>query len=339
MDVALLAVDDDDRAAWISDRIGCGRDVVHAVLRRDEEYQRAVGVIRVEIGLVNHYDLDDEVEDETAGVDDVIVALQLTANSAAAVWATGRGLAAAVAELSIYHPGDAVPTPGLDQLVDQLNEACTTVCAVADGVIALDDPTADDPTVATAVERSRVALSRGARALRRLAQLALGVTTHLPDNPEVTLTERAAVQVLKLDRTAAAELADDGVDIDSHDLPGFRVELAGALCRMIVDHDCRLTIDPAGTEGPWSMAGTVDAVGNLELTLAPPEGVASAELEARGWTSGPSGLSAHWDDPLVVYEPAELIVSTLAHLGVTDIEGLRVTVRHVSRSQDITGVR
>lgn len=276
-------------------------------------------------------DDDDDADDEELDVHvNIIIPLRVIANSAASVWATGRGLAAAAAELSSYFPDDPIPTPGLDQFVDQLNEACTTVSAVADGVGDLEDPTADDPVVATAIDRAHASLAPGTRALRRLAQLALGVTTYLPDDPAVTLVERAAIGVLKLEPTSAAELADDGVDIVSSDVPGFRVELAGALCRMIVDHHCRLTIDSPGTERPGSIAATVDAIGNLELTLTAPAGVALAELEALGWTTGPSGLSAKWKDPLIVSQPAELIVSTLTHLGVEDPEGLRLTVRRVS---------
>lgn len=272
----------------------------------------------VEVGLVDAGDWADAA-DEGPDLEELLDVIDWAANSASAMWATGRGLAAVIAELGAPDPDNTVPIPGLALLVAELEDACCAVCAVADEVVSLGDVGgAANATVADLVSRSGAALSAGGLAARRLAELCLGVTSYLPDDPRVTLAERAAVAALKLDSTIANELVDDGIRVKANDLVGLGVDLAGTLCRMIVDHDCVLTLDLEGVNGPVSIACTVDSVGNLELALIGPPDALTEELGSLGWASEPDGLGANWDDPLAVVEPVELIISTLSHLGLED---------------------
>ena len=112
-------------------------------------------------------------------------------------------------------------------------------------------------------------------------------------------------------------------------------ELSGTLCRMIIDHDAVLRLAPTDGSSRGPLLYAVNGVGDLDVMLIDPalphdgSGDDEARLVDIGWTRTGAGLSAHWDDPLVVMEPAMLTVETLRDVwGIAEPPALTVFAEH-----------
>lgn len=120
--------------------------------------------------------------------------------------------------------------------------------------------------------------------------------------------------VLHPSDAAIVPLVDDGLVFHARYRPELITELCGALCRMIIDHDCALYLR-ASPSAARSIELRVDEVGNLSAFLE----ASAAEIEglvSLGWDLGCEGwVEASWTDPLVVVEPASLAIDTLRILA------------------------
>ena len=109
-------------------------------------------------------------------------------------WLTGRGLAAEIDRLHAPDDGGLIPTPGLEDLLDDLGDACLAACNAADTVFALLDDDMDADTVTAAVtavgtcQHSRP--RRAEHAMRRIAEILLGVSTRSAPSDTVARAER-----------------------------------------------------------------------------------------------------------------------------------------------------
>ena len=201
------------------------------------------------------------------------------ANAAAAEATTafmlGRGLAAEIDDLRFPDDGPLIPAPGLDDLIRALGEAAGEACNAADRVPNLFDANARSVAVALA----RFESDRATKAVRRIAQLLLGVSSALGWNDAIARAERAAVSVLFPVDGPVVPLIADGLELTGQTRAALRTELSGALCRMVVDHNVALALGPWAN--PVAIILKVDAVGNITVSAIAPRGTEQEMTRAR----------------------------------------------------------
>ncbi len=212
-------------------------------------------------------------------------------------------------------------------------EACTT----SDSVFTLLSDDMDDDTVAAAdvaVDAGDDHATRAEWAMRRIAEILLGVATRAAPSDAISRAERAAVVALSWHQ-GADEVVDDGVQLGARTYEELITELSGTLCRMIIDHDAVLRLAPADGTSRRAVLFAVNGSGDLDMMLIDPSlpSDGSAEEEAPlveiGWGRSGAGLSARWEDPLVVMEPAMLAVETLRDAwGMSEPLALAVFAEH-----------
>jgi hypothetical protein len=170
---------------------------------------------------------------------EMLGAANLAAGQATVAWLLARGLVAEIEALRRRLPGPLV-VPGVEELFGALGVAADDAGTAADA-LAESDLRAHDGLgllheVYLAAERADVPL-------RRLAQLTLGVSTHGSDIAAIRRAERAAVALLAGIFHEPASLADDGAHFVATSIEGWRVEIAGAICRMIIEQDWEIIIE------------------------------------------------------------------------------------------------
>jgi len=239
-------------------------------------------------------------------------------------WLLGEGLVAVVDEVGREWPDvAAMPVPGLAELCSWLAGAAAAATGESDRVghpspevpTAVPLDRADAPTIEVvtraAAERAEAARAELEPTLRGLAQLALGVTSHAGESPLVTRVERAAVEVLLggPDPVPPVALVDESrLELRARDATGLRVELAGLVCRVLVDSDTVLTIADDLDGRPWAELGCGD------------DGVLWLSWPGKGRSS------RRWSSPVRVSEPVDAVVGGLVAAGaLSDIGRLRVT--------------
>ena len=232
------------------------------------------------------------------------------ANAAAAEATTafmlGRGLAAEIDDLRFPDDGPLIPAPGLDDLIRALGEAAGEACNAADRVPNLFDANARSVAVALA----RFENDRATKAVRRIAQVLLGVSSALGWNDAIARAERAAVSVLFPVDGPAVPLIADGLELTGQTRAALRTELSGALCRMVVDHNVALALGPWAN--PVAIILKVDAVGNITVSAVAPRGT-EQEMTALGWSErSDDGLfTASYPDPPIINDAVTLVLDTL----------------------------
>ena len=227
------------------------------------------------------------------------------ANDAAArallAWLNVGGLAAEVEEVRIRADGDAVSTPGLDDVRTNAEEAARGACDAADTASSLVEQlllirtnpaeaaavSEDAASAMRAYERVQRAAYAAERASRDLAQLAFGVSAHVESNDRVERLDRAAVAVLQPPpgQRGGRDLLSDGLRLRARHRPELVTELAGIVCRVLVDRVARVVLTtPSGRVEMW-----VDPRDALQVTSDPPAFGGEAE---RAWRrpSRPSNL-------------------------------------------------
>jgi hypothetical protein len=183
-------------------------------------------------------------------------------------WLTVVGLAAEIDDLRFQEEGRIVPAPGLELLRDRGEEASREAadavgaigrlcgCTVAEQVdLAVR---ADlDRRIGNASRSARLATSQAQRALRQLAQLAFGVSAFTIGGDRIERLDMAAVAVLHppLGAGSAVSMVEDGVDLWSRTLPELEIEVAGMLCRVLVDRRTGLLLRSQGQEVSFTVDG------------------------------------------------------------------------------------
>ena len=162
--------------------------------------------------------------------------------------------------------------------------------------------------------------------MRRIAALCIGLSTYLTNTDETVRADRAAVVALKLVNEPMT-LVDDGLWHCSTRFDEFSTELAGDLGRMIIDHDCTLTIEAIDAEDSFRIDFEVDDVGNLSARLSGAEHVHPSAMVELGWKVVGGTFLAEWDDPLPISNPIWLVITTLQeHLHVSSPTELRCSI-------------
>lgn len=223
------------------------------------------------------------------------------AAEAAGDWLLARGLIAEIEVIRRALPA-ALPVPGIEELLGVVGSAADEAGAAADAVYAAlhdsDDP-ADDPLIRQSVVTATDAADRARLGLRRLAQVMLGVSSHAGGQAATYRAERAAVMVIVGDQDAVPSLPSDGAWWASCTPEEFAVELAGAICRLILEQSWRLRI----THEHGSIDIEMHDGGILKLD-----------------SSFPPLPAQYWSDPLPVLEVVNEVIDVLRPLIRRDID-------------------
>ena len=245
-------------------------------------------------------------------------------------WLIGRGLAAEAQDLIMAPMEGNTPAPGLFVAVRLMGDDCTESCNSADTVLQLLQQEFDTETeekLAVAVEASSVSASNVERWMRRIAALCIGLSSHLTATDESQRSDRAAVVALQL-CSEPVPLVDDGLWHNSTRFDELATELAGDLGRMIIDHDCILTVERTDEGQAFSIEHEVDNVGNLSVQLSGVANLDTSEMIELGWLESGGTFRAGWADPLSIAEPVWLVITTLVeHLHVPSPADLRWSIR------------
>jgi hypothetical protein len=257
------------------------------------------------------------------------IAYYAKANSAAAdamhAWLVTIGLTGLAEEIRDVAASDAEPiqAPGLDHLLSDAREAATRAAQQAD--IALDLHLADQLSDETAFEYERrthlmqgragdaqAAADDAQHAMRRAAQLLLGMSAHMSSSDFVYQVERAATAILSPPAGNVPSVADDGTELEARTPDELKVELAGMVCRLLLQHGggltvrCRHGLPPVELE-LWVHDETLRATATGGTVAQHPEPFVEA-----GWEDVSDGAaSAVWETPITVAEPVALVVTTL----------------------------
>lgn len=218
---------------------------------------------------------------ERVGPGEMLGAANLAAGQATVTWLLARGL---VAEIEALRRGLRAPlvVPGVEELFGVIRVAADDAGTAAD---ALAEAGTERRESLGLLHEVYLAAERADIPLRRLAQLALGVSAHGGDTATIRRAERAAVTLLAGIFHEPASLADDGPQFFATSIEGWRVEIAGAICRLIIEQDWEMTIE----------AGTT----TLRVSYQP-----SGELAV-----SIDGAAPHrWSDPLRVIDVVDHIV-------------------------------
>jgi hypothetical protein len=250
-------------------------------------------------------------------------------------WLSVVGLAAEIDDLRFQEEGRIVPAPGLELLRDRGEEASREAadavgaigrlcgCTVAEQVdLAVR---ADlDRRIGNASRSARLATSQAQRALRQLAQLAFGVSAFTIGGDRIERLDMAAVAVLHppLGAGSAVSMVEDGVDLWSRTLPELEIEVAGMLCRVLVDRRTGLLLRSQGQEVSFTVDGGDTLRGRAALA-----GVERRHMEAMGWKVGPDDeWTMELPSPVTASMPARAAVGALRHGGLRRVEDLSVQV-------------
>ena len=275
-------------------------------------------------------------------IDDGLARADAAANGAAQASVVALGLYELIDRFRFRDPSAPVPAPGTDGAPDEVRMAALAAMHAAASarilhqglaeravppavvakecpnlahrgpVVALDDErtfadVASLLDVRTSAER---AAADAARALRRVAQIGLGVAQYAYEDDDTELVERTCIALLVDSPAATTHPADDDHTLRGRTRPEIGVEIAGVLARFLVTPDDPTTWIEIGT--PKGKARTigfaedrglrVDGLGTFRSPVTISE-VVEALLDVCGDVDGaePRELVVAWkvDDELL----------------------------------------
>ena len=192
-------------------------------------------------------------------------------------WLVAEGLATEIRRLAESDPSNPTPTPGLDQLLEEARAASIDAHHAADKRLRDDSPDGYDAAVRCAHKTLQAE-----RAARLIAQLAMGVSACHGSGPITERLDRAAVAVIT-DPLTGERMSTDTVKLASTTAEGLLPEIAGLICRAIIEPGTVIEV------GPVEMAA--DKNGGLTVTL--------------------DGQNYRWRWPVRVHQPAQKIAGAL----------------------------
>ncbi len=199
---------------------------------------------------------------------------------ASCAWLTAQGLAAEIKRLRRL---DSTPAPGRKILLRRAESASLEAHEAAQLILTCsDDDDFDEWDRDEAAVRCADRTLDAERAARQLAQLAMGVSSCHDGDPRNLRLDRAAVAVVCHPLTGAS-LRADGIEMFATTQEALLSEMAGLICRLIVEPNTTLLVGPVELEA--------DHDGNLTLTDG-------SEVH-------------HWETPVSVYFPAAKVIETL----------------------------
>lgn len=210
-------------------------------------------------------------------------------------WLFGRGLAGEVEELRSEGKGRPIPAPGLLKLLDRLENHLRDVCDLSDQVaILLRDPDQTPDLVARIEIESDAAEEAAAETelvTRRIAQLALGVSSSFEPSERAARLKRAALAALHpLQGTGGSVgIVADGIELFTRNRRDLRVELGGIICRMLIDRNVTVRF------------------GEVELRVGSEEALLLTSSKAERL----------WDSPVHTSDAAHTIAKALKSMGMS----------------------
>lgn len=230
------------------------------------------------------------------------------ATDAAAAHATALGVLEMVDRFRFRDVSDPIPAPGAAEIPDRIHTlALDALHAAASCRILVDDLVASTnpgevceiwANVQAASDRAMHAAAEAQRALRRLAQIGLGIAQHAYADDDVELLERMAIGILLgSDGGFGRAARDDQPGLDARWAPELSVELAGLIARMLCDQS-------SGADPYPSIALVAD--GMPELVVAITEG---------GGVHVPG--VARFEPPVSITAVSALVVERIADHGTS----------------------
>jgi hypothetical protein len=273
------------------------------------------------------------------------------ANHAAAAatqaWLVTLGLGALVDEFRSAERDAAsqIAAPGMVEIRADARQAMANAVSDADAAFNLQADVADvsrSPSarsesldlVEAAAARAFAGAEAAQRAMRRTAQLALGIAQAAPNTDVVSQIERAAIATIAPAALAggsapprlSATLAYDGLQLYAIDTGELVIELAGVIARLLIEWGGVADLGVATGE---KRGVTIRVDADVVLAEAYGEAVisdAAAFLEL-GWEEAdPTGARSRWPSPVTIIEPASIVSRTLAALGAHQAVDLSVTL-------------
>jgi hypothetical protein len=270
---------------------------------------------------------------------------RLASSRIAHAWLVGKGLVAVVSDLQLrISDREAKVVPGFRVLLDALTNLVTDATNALDSSVLgaeLDEIEAEltetgglgartqsdfDRAGAQGLDQDVVVHLAGVfaaeRVVRQLAQLSLGVTSFAPGTDDVYRVERAAVEVLAPDAEPGIPLVDDGVQLFATDRDGLAIEIAGIVCRLLIDWGGAVVLRTASDQ---TLALTVDGD---ELTIVAEGLDATRDRLEAGWKAIASEqMAKRWPSPVTVSEPATEAVEILCDdFGVDRVERISAEI-------------
>jgi len=234
-------------------------------------------------------------------------------------WLTGRGLASVAKEIQSASLEGPLPAPGRKEAMHLLGDSCIVACAASDRTFKLLNRKLKSDTKAKVLELHEVIVAAADESelwMRRLAQLCGGLSSHRSGGSHMRRADRALVMALK-NVDNPIDLVDDGLWHNATTFDEFSVELAGDLVRMVIDHDCCLSIEDTDSDPKFRIDCVVNPVGDVTVELVCDMELDRTALFDLGWSDERGRIWARYDDPMWIREPVELIKATLTdHLGV-----------------------
>jgi hypothetical protein len=172
--------------------------------------------------------------------------------------------------------------------------------------------------------------------VRKLAQLAFGVSAARAASDAIERMDRAGVAVFHPPKGLGRSvlLVEDGLSLLSTSRRELVIELAGVVCRLLIDRGARVTFRKRGG-GAWRLDWTVDAQDTLVARTQSSAPRARPRLKTLGWTQGPKMTTGsfvqRWASPVTAILPAKLAVDTLFSVhGVRHPSELEVAVNTIA---------
>jgi hypothetical protein len=253
-------------------------------------------------------------------------------------WVIAAGLAAEIEGIRAEQ-AKVPPAPGLATIRESVNRAAKRAAAAADPAWGLGEKvmkhmhnadatgSLNAGTVKTihktenqliAANTKTLESAREAeRAMRRLAQLGFGVSALLGGSARIERLDRTCVAVLHPPDGygTAVPLLHDGVSLAARSREDLVVEVAGIVCRLLIDRGTKARFEVPGPAGGWfefSVEPGDTLVASLKATSR--KSKAAEKLKKTGKPQRgkePLARSQRWPSPVKVHEPAKLAVDTL----------------------------
>lgn len=183
--------------------------------------------------------------------------------------------------------------------------------------------------------RAHLAAQESERLTRDLAQLAFGLSA-CSDKPEAEIVDRASVAVLHPPKGSgvAVPLREDGLRLRAASSKELSIDLAGVICRILVDRWTRVTLRLK--ERPdCGVDLEVEPGDTLLISVKTPAKTKAADLlEPDAWgESGHGVFTRRWPSPVTAIVPARLISKTLfGFFKLDSVAELTVSVAGVDYS-------
>lgn len=250
------------------------------------------------------------MQESEANLSPLVVRANNDAARAVRAWLMASGLGAEIDDLRFQDEGRVVLAPSLNDLLEGLNDAAREACEGADRLALLStdpDPDSIGEQAKAAAQSTAAAADNAERLARRVAQVGFGVSAQTMGGERIERLDRACTALIappKQGRVRSVPLAEDVPVISARGREELEVELSGVICRLLVERSRAVAL----SAGSVRVVVSVDSVDHLHVTVVGADQSGEPEV---GWLAEGATLTASWDSPVVVSEPARQISGRL----------------------------